>query len=109
MTALILTIALSIPTLPIIEVCEINQSPVVRQMILHRWTWLPEGHSHHVSQWWIIRSEPTIERRCGMWLVSSEGKRFVARSLRRTRTPRDPEILDRKKLNEMDRKAYLDD
>jgi hypothetical protein len=107
MIAFLLIIALTAPRLPIVEVCEINETPTIRQIILYRWTWLPTGRSHHVSQWWIVQTEPIIERRHGMWLVSSEGRRFIVRSLRRTRTQHDPEILDREKLNEENRKPYL--
>lgn len=108
MIALILAIALTAPSqLPHVDVCEINTTPTIRQVILYRWTWLPEGRSHHVAQWWLIDSEPIVERRNGMWLVSSEGKRFVARTLRRTTTRHDPEVMDRKKLNEADREPYI--
>lgn len=109
MIAMLLTIALSAqPKLPIVEVCEINTTPTLRQIILYRWTWLPSGRSHHVSQWWIVNDEPTIERRGGVWLVSSEGRRFVARSLRQTKTQHDPEMLDREKLPENCRRAYIE-
>ena len=108
MITIILTIALTSPRLPIVEVCEINTTPTIRQIILYRWTWLPEGRSHHVAQWWIAKDEPIAERRGGKWCISSEGRRFVARSLRRTRTEYDPEILDREKLNEESRRAYIE-
>lgn len=109
MLAFLLALSLTAgESLPIVEVCEINETPTIRQVILYRWTWLPCGRNHHVAQWWIIKTEPAIERRHGMWIVSSEGKRFIARSLRRTRTRYDPEILDRKKLHEENRKPYLE-
>jgi hypothetical protein len=110
MIALILTLALTArDPLPIVEVCEINTTPTIRQIILYRWTWLPTVvRSHRVSQWWIVKTEPTIERRHGMWLVSSEGRRFIVRSLRRTRTQYDPEVLDRSKLSEDSRRAYIE-
>jgi hypothetical protein len=108
MIALILTLALTArDPLPIVEVCEINTTPTIRQIILYRWTWLPTGRSHHVSQWWIINQAPIVQRQGGMWLISSEGKRFICRSLRRTTTPLDPEVLDRDKLPEDSRKAYI--
>lgn len=109
MFALLLSAALSLPTLPIVEVCEINETPTIRQIILYRWMHLSSGRSHYVSQWWIITREPLIERRGGMWTIQSDGRRFVARTLRRTTTPHDPEILDRKKLPEINRRAYIDD
>lgn len=106
MITILLVIALSTPRTPVVEVCEINRTPVVYQVILWRWMWLPTGHSHHVSQWWIIRSKPDVRRQNGMWLVSSEGRRFIARSLRRTETWYDPEMLDQGNLATEDRKEY---
>ena len=108
MIALLLAIALTAPSpIPHVEVCEINTTPTIRQVILYRWTWLPTGRSHHVAQWWSINSEPIIERRGDKWLVSSEGRRFTCRTLHRTETTVDPEVLDRKKLNEQDREPYI--
>lgn len=109
MLALLLAIAISTSTpLPHVEVCEINETPTIKQVILYRWMWLPTGRSHHVSQWWIIHNEPLVQRRNGMWLVASEGRLFTARSLRRTTTPHDPELRDRDKLHEESRRVYID-
>lgn len=99
-------------SLPVVDVCEINKTPHLRQVILYRWMWLPNGRSHYVSQWWKIEGEPEeggplIERRGNRWLVSSEGRRFYARTLRRTETNHDPEYKDRDNLIEEDRRPYL--
>lgn len=108
MFALILALAITTSNrLPIVEVCEINETPSVKQVILYRWMWLSGGRSHHVAQWWIIRSDPLVERHGDRWRITSEGRRFEARSLRRTKTAVDPEILDRTKLREEDRKPYI--
>jgi len=41
-----------------------------------------------------------------VWMVQSEGREFFARSLRRTETIGDPEVADRKIVNECDRQPY---
>jgi hypothetical protein len=108
MTAFIIALALSArDPLPHVDVCEINNTPTIRQIILYRWTWLPGGRSHHVAQWWSVGVDPIVERRGDIWMISSEGRRFTCRTLRRTETPYDPEVLDRKKLNEADRNPYI--
>jgi hypothetical protein len=108
MTALILAIALTFrPSLPHVDVCEINTTPTIRQIILYRWTWLPTGRSHHVAQWWSIGKDPEVKRIGDRWLVISEGRRFTCRTLHRTETQHDPEVLDRRKLNEADRIEYI--
>ena len=109
MLAILLAIVLSVSPVADIEVdvCEINTTTNFRQVILYRWTWAPAGRSHHVAQWWITKSEPTVTRIGERWMVESDGRLFIARSLRRTKTQFDPEISDRKKLHEGDRKPYL--
>lgn len=106
--ALLLALTLTAgESLPAVDVCEINTTPSIRQVILYRWMWIPTGRSHHVAQWWIVTSEPLIERHGNRWLVSSEGRRFYARTLRRTETKHDPEFKDRDNLIEEDRRPYL--
>ena len=107
MITLLLAIAISAPKPVVVDVCEINDMRHVKQVILYRWTWLLSGRSHHVSQWWIINKPPKVERLGDRWLIESEGRRFIARTLRRTTTQHDPEIADRRKLHEGDRKEYI--
>jgi len=107
MIILLLALALTAHTLPIVDHCEINQTPGVRQVILWRFTHLSSGHSHRVAQWWIISRDPLVTRRDGLYVVRSEGREFLARRVDWTQTPRDPELADRDALGEDQRRGYL--
>jgi hypothetical protein len=106
--ALFLTLATFAPSLPVIEVCEINTTPNFTQVILRRWHRLGAVNGHRVSEWWIIKEPPRIERIGDGWLVRSEGRMFIARSVRWTETQHDPEMKERKILCPSDRVPYLE-
>lgn len=106
MITIILTIATFAPIPPVVEVCEINTTPKFRQVILRRWNRLGAVNGHRVSEWWIAKDEPVIERIGDRWRVRSEGREFIARSLRRTETVGDPEMIDRAIVAECDRVPY---
>jgi hypothetical protein len=107
MLTLILTLATFAPTLPSVEVCEINTTPQFTQVILRRWHRLGEVNGHRVTEWWIAKEPPAIERIGGKWLVRSDGREFIARSVRWTQTVGDPEMAERKILCPSDRVPYL--
>lgn len=108
MIAIFLAIAITVrEPLPLVDVCEINQTRHIKQVILYRWSWLSCGRGHHVSQWWTFNDDPDVQPLGDYWIVSSEGRRFLAKRVRKTETPYDPEVLDRKKLNEADRIEYI--
>jgi hypothetical protein len=108
MIALLLTLATFAPSLPVIEVCEINTTPNFTQVILRRWHRLGSVNGHRVSEWWIPRKESTTVERIGdRWLVRSDGREFIARSVRWTETVGDPEMAERKILCPSDRVPYL--
>lgn len=107
MIAALLAIALTArDPLPIVDVCEINTTGHLRQVVLYRWHWSPQGKSHRVSQWWEIVTEPIVSRRGGVWHVQSCGREFLARTLRRTTTAVDPEVADRSAVGVDDRMPY---
>jgi hypothetical protein len=108
MIAFLLTLATFAPSLPHVEVCEINTTPNFTQVILRRWHRLGAVNGHRVTEWWIIKEKPTIEPHGDRWLVRSEGREFIARSLRWTETSHDPEYQERKILPECDRVPYLE-
>ena len=107
MIALLLTLATFAPSLPVIEVCEINTTPNFTQVILRRWHRLGAVNGHRVAQWWIAKEPPTIEARGDRWLVRSDGREFITRSVRWTTTSHDPEYCERKILCPEDRVPYL--
>ena len=107
MIALLLTLATFAPSLPHVEVCEINTTPNFQQVILRRWHRLGAVNGHRVTEWWIAKEPPHIERIGGKWLVRSEGREFIARSVRPTETQHDPEMAERKILCPSDRVPYL--
>ena len=109
MIALLLTLATFAPSLPVVEVAEINTTPNFRQVILRRWHRLGEVNGHRVAQWWIIKEKPAIEPHGDRWLVRSEGRMFIARSVRWTQTQHDPEMREREILCTEDRVLYLMD
>ena len=106
MITILLTLATFAPALPAVEVCEINTTPNFRQVILRRWHRLGAVNGHRVAQWWIAKDKPTVERIGDRWRVRSEGRVFIARSVRRTETVGDPEMLDREIVRECDRVPY---
>jgi hypothetical protein len=106
MLAILLILATFAPALPAVEVCEINTTPQFRHAILRRWHRLGDANGHRVTQWWITKDEPTIERIGDRWRVRSEGREFIARSIRRTETVGDPELADRELVAECDRVSY---
>jgi hypothetical protein len=108
MIALLLTLATFAPSPTVVDVCEINTTPNFRQVILRRWHRLGATHGHQVTEWWIVQSDPLIERAGGRWVVRSEGREFFARSIRYTDTPYDPEYRERRILHECDRVPYLE-
>ena len=93
------------PPLPVVEVAEINETPRIKQLILHRWYRLASP-SHHVAQWQLIGREPLIVWRGGRRIMYLDGKPFVVRSLRYTKTKADPEIANREVLHEENRRPY---
>jgi hypothetical protein len=109
MLTLLLALTLTAHSLPEVEACEINHNPHLSQVVLYRWMRLPDGSGHRVAQWWTIHSEPVIARRGNRWIVASEGRRFVARSLSRTETISDPERLDLQRLPAEQRRPYFGD
>jgi hypothetical protein len=110
MIAILLTLATFAPSPQIIEVVEINTTPNFQQVILRRWHRLGEVNGHRVTEWWIPRKETTTVERIGdKWLVKSDGRGFIARSVRWTETAHDPEQQERKILPECDRVPYLGD
>jgi len=106
MITLLLALATFAPSPPIIEVCEINTTPNFTQVILRRWHRGGAVNGHRVTEWWLAKQPITVQRAGGVWMVSSEGREFYARSLRRTETHNDPEVEDRKLVNECDRMPY---
>jgi hypothetical protein len=106
--ALLLALATFAPLPPVVEVCEINTTPNFTQVILRRWHRLGEVNGHRVTEWWIAKEPPTIEPHGDKWLVRSEGREFIARSVRWTETQHDPEQAERKILPECDRVPYLE-
>ena len=108
MIALILTLATFAPSLPTVEVCEINTTPNFTQVILRRWHRLGAVNGHQVTEWWIANKKPHIEPHGDRWLVRSDGREFIARSVRLTQTVVDPEMAERKILCPSDRVPYLD-
>jgi hypothetical protein len=109
MIPLLLTLATFAPALPVIEVCEINTTPQFTQVILRRWHRLGAVNGHRVTEWWIPRKETTTVERIGdRWLVRSDGREFIARSVRWTETVGDPEMAERKILCPSDRVPYLE-
>ena len=107
MIAILLTLATFAPSLPTVEVCEINTTPNFQQVILRRWHRLGAVNGHRVAQWWIAKESPTVERIGSRWRVRSEGREFLARSVRYTRTMEDPEMTDRALVSECDRVPYV--
>jgi hypothetical protein len=107
--ALLLTLATFAPTSPAVEVCEINTTPNFTQVILRRWHRLGAVNGHRVTEWWIANKKPHIEPHGGKWLVRSEGREFIARSVRWTETSHDPEMQERKILCPENRVPYLGD
>jgi hypothetical protein len=108
MIAILLTLATFTPSLPHVEVCEINTTPQFTQVILRRWHRLGAVNGHRVSEWWMPRKESTTVERFGdRWLVRSDGREFIARSVRWTETQHDPEMIERKILCPSDRVPYL--
>jgi len=107
MIALLLTLATFAPSLPVVEVVEINTTPNFTQVILRRWHRLGAVNGHRVSEWWIIKEKPHIEPRGDRWLVRSDGREFIARSVRWTETQHDPEFQERKILCPENRVPYL--
>jgi hypothetical protein len=106
--ALLLALATFAPSLPTVEVCEINTTPNFTQVILRRWHRLGAVNGHRVTEWWIPRKETTTVERFGdRWLVRSDGREFIARSVRRTTTVNDPEMAERKILCPENRVPYL--
>jgi hypothetical protein len=109
MITLLLTLATFAPPLPTVEVCEINTTPNFQQVILRRWHRLGAVNGHRVSEWWIPRKESTTVERFGdRWLIRSDGREFIARSVRWTQTVGDPEMAERKILCTEDRVPYLE-
>jgi hypothetical protein len=108
MIAILLTLATFAPSPLVVDVCEINTTPNFRQIILRRWHRLGATHGHQVTEWWIVQSDPLIERAGGRWVVRSEGREFFARSIRYTDTPYDPEYRDRRILCPDNRVPYLE-
>jgi hypothetical protein len=109
MIAIILTLATFAPSPPQAEVCEINTTPNFQQVILRRWHRLGVVNGHRVTEWWIANKKPHIEPHGDRWLVRSEGREFIARSVRLTTTSHDPEMAERKILCPSDRVPYLGD
>jgi hypothetical protein len=109
MITLLLTLATFAPSLPVIEVCEINTTPNFTQVILRRWHRLGAVNGHRVTEWWIANKKPHIEPYGDKWLVRSDGREFIARSVRWTETVGDPEMAERKILCPSDRVPYLGD
>jgi hypothetical protein len=107
MITLILTLATFAPSLPHVEVCEINTTPNFTQVILRRWHRLGAVNGHRVTEWWIAKEPPAIEPYGDQWLVRSDGREFIARSVRWTETQHDPEMAERKILCPSDRVPYL--
>ena len=107
MITLLIALATFAPSLPHVEVCEINTTPQFTQEILRRWHRLGAVNGHQVTEWWLASKKPHVEPRGDKWLVRSEGREFIARSLRRTQTIDDPEYKERKILPECDRVPYL--
>jgi len=108
MITLLLALATYAPATTLVEVCEINTTPNFTQVILRRWHRLGEVNGHRVTEWWIAKEPPTIERIGGKWLVKSDGREFIARSVRWTTTQHDPEMAERKILCPSDRVPYLE-
>jgi len=108
MIALLLALATFAPPATVVDVCEINTTPHFKQIILRRWHRLGHVNGHQVTEWWIVQSDPMIERVGGRWVVRSEGREFFARSVRWTETANDPERDERRILHECDRVPYLE-
>ena len=107
MIALLLTLATFSPSLPQVEVVEINTTPNFTQVILRRWHRLGVVNGHQVTEWWITNKKPHIEPHGDKWLVRSEGREFIARSIRPTITSHDPEMAERKILCPENRVPYF--
>lgn len=103
----ILIAATFAPPLPMVDVVEINETPSIRQVIFHRWYRLAEP-GHHVAQWQLIDRDrdPLIVWRGGRRIMYLDGRQFIVRSLRYTKTKSDPEVLDRGLLSEENRRPY---
>ena len=108
MITLLLTLATFAPSLPVVEVCEINTTPNFQQVILRRWHRLGAVNGHRVTEWWLANKKPHIEPRGDRWLVRSDGREFIARSVRWTQTQHDPEMSERKILCLSDRVPYFE-
>jgi hypothetical protein len=104
--ALLITLATFAPSPLTVEVCEINTTPNFTQVIIRRWHRGGAVNGHRVTEWWMAKQPITVQRAGGVWMVSSEGREFYARSLRRTETANDPEVADRKIVGEEDRMPY---
>jgi len=106
MIALLLSLATFAPSPIVVEVCEINTTPLHCQVIIRRWHRLGAVNGHRVTDWWIAHTPVTVQRSKGVWFIQSDGREFFARSLRYTTTPSDPEVKDRELVAEEDRMSY---
>jgi hypothetical protein len=118
MITLLLALALTSQPAPVrVDVVEINTyerdgEVVLRQALLRRWLRLSHGNGHYVEEWRLVQGEPQPFWRAGKRFVAmqtSDGIIIVeARSYRETRTPYDPELLERGIYPMDQRRAYLE-
>ena len=117
MIALIFVLVLSSPAPPKAEVVEVNTYTqggriVLTQILLKRWLNLATGPSHYIEEWRLVAGDVQPYWRHGRRLIdvptASDGTITIeVRSLRKTTTAYDPEVLERSIRPMCQRRAVL--
>jgi len=113
----LLILSLFAPAPPLVDVCEINayknNASEFTQVILWRWQHCGfAAPDHYVAEWSMISEWSAV--RCGdryhvRWKTTQGRWRSVlARTLRETAGPIDPETADRRRLPSEARRSYLE-
>jgi hypothetical protein len=117
MIAILLSLVLSSPAPPRVEVVEVNTytqggRTILTQIILKRWLNLSTGPSHYVEEWRLVSGDVQPYWRHGRRLIDVPTASGVitieVRSLRESRTTYDPEVAEREIRPMCQRRAVLE-
>jgi hypothetical protein len=117
MMPLLLALVLSSPAPPRVEVVEVNTYHsggriVLTQILLKRWLNLSTGPSHYIEEWRLVAGDVQPYWRHGRRLIdvptASGTITIEVRSLRKSRTTYDPEVLEREIRPMCQRRAVLE-
>jgi hypothetical protein len=117
MIAILLSLVLSSPAPPRVEVVEVNTytqggRTILTQIILKRWLNLSTGPSHYIEEWRLVSGDVQPYWRHGRRLIDVPTASGVitieVRSLRESRTTYDPEVAEREIRPMCQRRAVLE-